>query len=76
MKQPGEVRFLICASCLIFCLAACGGGGGGSTGSAPEPPPTDPDVALTRLALLDSVPGPNVTNVEPQQITSSFANPG
>ena len=76
MKQPGEVRFLIFASCLIFCLAACGGGGGGSTGSAPEPPPTNPDVAPTRLALLDSVPGPNVTNVEPQQITSSFAHPG
>jgi len=76
MRQSGEVRFLICASCLIFCVTACGGGGGGSTGSAPEPPPTNPDVAPTRLALLDSVPGPNVTNVAPQQITSSFAQPG
>jgi pimeloyl-ACP methyl ester carboxylesterase len=74
---------IVSALILIFCLTACGGGGGGgggggSSGSTPatEPPPTNPDSDPTTLVLLDSVPGPNVTNVEPEQKTSSFAQLG
>ncbi len=71
---------IIAALILIFCLTACGGGG--STDStpapvpAPVPPPTNPDSNPTSLALLDSVPGPGVTNIAPGQLTSSFAHLG
>ena len=64
---------------LVFFLTACGGGGGGgSTGStpAPEPPPTSPDSNPTILGLLDAVPGPTVTNLEPDQSTFSFSHLG
>ena len=62
---------------LVFFLTACGGGSG-STGStpAPEPPPTSPDSNPTILGLLDAVPGPNVTNLEPKQSTFSFSHLG
>ena len=62
---------------LAFSLTACGGGGG-STGStpAPEPPPTSPDSNPTILGLLDAVPGPSVTNLEPEQSTFSFSHLG
>ena len=63
----------VAALILTSYLTACGGGGGGST---PEPPITDPDSEPTTVVLLDSVPGPGVTNVEPEQLTSSFAHLG
>ena len=73
------MRRAVSALTLTFYLTACGGGGsGGSTGltPAPEPSPTTPELEPTTLALLDSIPRPDVTNVEPQQLTSSFAQLG
>ena len=66
----------VAALILTSYLTACGGGGGGGSMPAPEPPPTNPDSEPTTVVLLDSVPGPGVTNVEPEQLTSSFAHPG
>ena len=67
----------VAALILTSYLTACGGGGGGGGSTpAPEPPITDPDSEPTTVVLLDSVPGPGVTNVEPEQLTSSFAHLG
>ena len=66
----------VAALILTSYLTACGGGGGGGSTPAPEPPITDPDSEPTTVVLLDSVPGPGVTNVEPEQLTSSFAHLG
>lgn len=68
----------VAALILTSYLTACGGGGGGGGGSTPtpEPPITDPDSEPTTVVLLDSIPGPGVTNVEPKQLTSSFAHLG
>ncbi len=68
----------VAALILTSYLTACGGGGGGGGGSTPtpEPPITDPDSEPTTVVLLDSIPGPGVTNVEPEQLTSSFAHLG
>jgi hypothetical protein len=68
----------VAALSLTFYLTACGGGSGGGSGStpAPEPPPTNPDSEPMTVVLLDSIPGPGVTNVEPEQLTSSFSHPG
>ncbi|MBT6893333.1 MAG: hypothetical protein HOA25_17660, partial [Gammaproteobacteria bacterium] len=67
----------VAALILSSCVTACGGGGGGSGSTpAPEPPASNPDLEPTTLVLLDSVPGPGVTNVEPGQLTSSFAHRG
>ncbi|MDC0067802.1 alpha/beta hydrolase [Gammaproteobacteria bacterium] len=65
----------VAALILTSYVTACGGGGGGGGGStpAPEPPTSNPDSVPTTLVLLDSVPGPSVTNAEPGQSTSSFA---
>ena len=62
----------VAALILTSYLTACGGGGGSTP--APEPPPSNPDLEPTTLVLLDSVPGPGVTNVEPGESTSSFAH--
>lgn len=62
---------------LLTCgLAACGGGGSGDSTPVPEPTVTTPILDPTTVALVDSVPGPGVTNVEPRQLTSSFAHVG
>jgi pimeloyl-ACP methyl ester carboxylesterase len=68
----------VAALILTSYLTACGGGGGGGGGSTPtpEPPITDPDSEPTTVVLVDSIPGPGVTNVEPKQLTSSFAHLG
>lgn len=68
----------VAALILTSYLTACGGGGGGGGGSTPtpEPPITDSDSEPTTVVLLDSIPGPGVTNVEPEQLTSSFAHLG
>jgi pimeloyl-ACP methyl ester carboxylesterase len=68
----------VAALILTSYLTACGGGGGGGGGSTPtpEPPITDPDSEPTTVVLVDSIPGPGVTNVEPEQLTSSFAHLG
>lgn len=67
----------VAALILTTYVTACGGGGGGGGGGgstpAPEPPTSNPDSVPTTLVLLDSVPGPSVTNAEPGQSTSSFA---
>ena len=62
----------VAALTLTSYLTACGGGGGSTP--APEPPPSNPDLEPTTLVLLDSAPGPGVTNVEPGESTSSFAH--
>lgn len=64
----------VAALILTSYLTACGGGGGSTP--TPEPPITDPDSEPTSVVLLDSIPGPSVTNVEPEQLTSSFAHLG
>ena len=61
----------VAALILTTYVTACGGGGGSTP--APEPPTSNPDSVPTTLVLLDSVPGPSVTNAEPGQSTSSFA---
>ncbi|MBT5154599.1 MAG: hypothetical protein HOM44_10985, partial [Gammaproteobacteria bacterium] len=66
----------VAALILSSCVTACGGGGGGGSTPAPEPAPSNPVPPPTTLVLLDSVPGPDVTNVEPEQLTSSFAHLG
>ena len=66
----------VAALILTSYLTACGGGGGGGSTPTPEPPITDPDSEPTTVVLLDSIPGPGVTNVEPKQLTSSFAHLG
>ena len=67
----------VAALILTSYLTACGGGGGGGGSTpAPEPPITDPDSEPTTVVLVDSIPGPGVTNVEPKQLTSSFAHLG
>ncbi|MDG1234264.1 MAG: alpha/beta fold hydrolase [Pseudomonadales bacterium] len=67
----------VAALILTSCATACGGGGGGSGSTpAPEPPASNPDLEPTTLVLLDSVPGPGVTNVESGQSTLSFAHLG
>ena len=66
----------VAALILTSYLTACGGGGGGGSTPTPEPPITDPDSEPTTVVLLDSIPGPGVTNVEPEQLTSSFAHLG
>ena len=64
----------VAALILTTYVTACGGGGGGGGSTpAPEPPTSNPDSVPTTLVLLDSVPGPSVTNAEPGQSTSSFA---
>jgi pimeloyl-ACP methyl ester carboxylesterase len=64
----------VAALILTSYLTACGGGGGSTP--TPEPPITDPDSEPTTVVLVDSIPGPGVTNVEPKQLTSSFAHLG
>jgi pimeloyl-ACP methyl ester carboxylesterase len=66
----------VAALILTSYLTACGGGGGGGSTPTPEPPITDPDSEPTTVVLVDSIPGPGVTNVEPKQLTSSFAHLG
>ena len=70
------VNPIVPALILTCCLAACGGGGSGGSTPVPEPTVTTPILDPTTVALLDSVPGPGVTNLEPKQLTSSFAHPG
>lgn len=68
---------IVAALILTSCATACGGSGSGSDSTpAPEPAPDNPVSPPTTLVLLDSVPGPGVTNVEPEQLTSSFAHRG
>jgi len=57
-----------------FYLTACGGGSGGSASTpASEPAATNPDSVPTTLAVLDSVPQADITNVDAALPTSSFA---
>ena len=60
------VNPIVPALILTCCLAACGGGGSGGSTPVPEPTVTTPILDPTTVALLDSVPGPGVTNLEPK----------
>ena len=70
-KNLSFLQSLVATMGLSQIVTACGGGGGSTP--APEPPTSNPDSVPTTLVLLDSVPGPSVTNAEPGQSTSSFA---